>query len=103
MALSNAHPHIAPRIEKYEDTRRSFILSFCRSRLWGGVLGCFDYHKRGFRELFFFQTLHGADFICLASTFDKVIVFIVPAQSLVKYEVDYNKKKSGHHEVYYNH
>src|SRR6218665_858932 len=37
MALSNAHPHIAPRIEKYEDTRRSFILSFCRSRLWGTV------------------------------------------------------------------
>ncbi|ABM56239.1 hypothetical protein Veis_0454 [Verminephrobacter eiseniae EF01-2] len=77
------------------------IVAISRSLL----IGNFTVHKCHHQcdPSFLVQTLHGADFICLASTFDKVIVFIVPAQSLVKYEVDYNKKKSGHHEVYYNH
>src|SRR6218665_456404 len=79
----------------------SRIVAISRSLLTGNFT-VHKYHHQ-FAPLILVQTLHGADFICLASIFDKVIVFIVPAQSLVKYEVDYNKKKSSHHEAYNNH
>src|SRR6218665_13593 len=88
MALSNANPHIAPRIEKYEDTKRSAILPISFDSTGCGFCGHKpDSTRRAVTLYPLHKCHHQSDplpllkhcmaraFICSASSLDKAIVF----------------------------